>query len=272
MSFLESTSSKLEDFINSVATPLRPFVPGIARFLLVVTFLEDSLRIVSQWWAQTTYLHQVRHLPWFFAQVFLVLVVAAMTIGSYLAITKKHTGWAVSGLFSVVVLQTVVYGYAFDFNFIVRSFSILGALLLLLADGLQNSRRRYSLTGLPSLSETDRTMYIQLAGRILLVFLFLSFAFTGEVSFLRLLGAGLGLIACVMVAIGFKAKWTAVFMVLFLSVFNVFINSWWTVTSPAHRDFKRYDFFQVLSIMGGFLLLANMGPGGISVDEKKKSY
>lgn len=83
----------------------------------------------------------------------------------------------------------------------------------------------------------------------------------------------LGLVACVMVAVGFKAKWSASFLVTMLSLFNVFINNWWSVHS-AHpqRDFLKYDFFQTLSIVGGLILLVNMGPGGISVDEKKKVY
>lgn len=124
-----------------------------------------------------------------------------------------------------------------------------------------------------------------------------------------------------MVAVGFKAKWSAAFLVLVLSVFNVFANNWWQIPS-AHpqRDFLKYVtlfFFLVLAespfhsllttclffaypdmissrrsvriplfvsrymnctdisstaIVGGLILLVNMGPGGLSVDEKKKNF
>lgn len=35
-----------------------------------------------------------------------------------------------------------------------------------------------------------------------------------------------GLGACIMVAVGFKAKYSASFLVALLSIFNVFINNW----------------------------------------------
>jgi len=43
-----------------------------------------------------------------------------------------------------------------------------------------------------------------------------------------------------MVAVGFKAKWSAAFLVITLSVFNVAVNNWWSVHS-AHptRDFLK---------------------------------
>jgi uncharacterized membrane protein YphA (DoxX/SURF4 family) len=66
----------------------------------------------------------------------------------------------------------------------------------------------------------------QLAGRILLIFLFIGFIFQGTWSFARILVSIVGLGACIMVAVGFKAKWSASFLVTLLSVFNVFINNW----------------------------------------------
>lgn len=36
-------------------------MPAIGRFLIVVTFLEDALRIITQWSDQLLYLHDYRH-------------------------------------------------------------------------------------------------------------------------------------------------------------------------------------------------------------------
>ena len=80
----------------------------------------------------------------------------------------------------------------------------------------------------------------QLAGRVLLIFLFIGFVFNGKFTIIRLLVSLVGLGACTMVAVGFKAKWSAAFLVLVLSVFNVAINNFWSINS-AHpqRDFLK---------------------------------
>lgn len=57
-------STKIEDLIATISRPLKPHVPRFGRFLLVSTFLEDALRIISQWNDQAEYL-SVR-LVWFF--------------------------------------------------------------------------------------------------------------------------------------------------------------------------------------------------------------
>jgi len=101
----------------------------------------------------------------------------------------------------------------------------------------------------------------------------MSFIFHGEWSILSVVGLFIGFIACVMVVVGFKAKWSATFLVLFLSIYNLIMNNFFAIHhANPQRDFLKYDFFQTLSIMGGLLLLVNMGPGGISIDEKKKAY
>ena len=37
------------------------YLPAVGRFLIVVTFLEDTLRIITQWSEQLTYLNEYRN-------------------------------------------------------------------------------------------------------------------------------------------------------------------------------------------------------------------
>jgi len=49
-------------------------MPALGRFLIVVTFLEDALRIVTQFGDQIYYLITYRRfLPWGVAHIFLIL-------------------------------------------------------------------------------------------------------------------------------------------------------------------------------------------------------
>ncbi|KAJ3214233.1 hypothetical protein HDU67_001940 [Dinochytrium kinnereticum] len=264
--------TKFESFLDQISQPIKPYLPAIARFLLVVTFLEDSLRISTQYGDQKYYLKKYRGFAAWGADIFLCLNVLIMTAGSILAILKRYTEYAVIGLFLVVVSQSIGYGLVFDPSFLMRTLSVCGGLLMLLADAW-SSKKRTIFAGLPSINETDRSTYLQLFGRILLVFLFMSFIFAGEITLARIVVALIAFVGCIMVVIGFKAKWSAWLLITFLSISNVVLNNWWSLHhNHPQRDFQKYDFFQNLSIMGGFLLLVNLGPGGISMDEKKKNF
>ncbi|EEQ28674.1 ER-derived vesicles protein erv29 [Microsporum canis] len=268
---IREQTSKIEDWLDSVADPIKPHLPAIGRFLIVVTFLEDSLRIVTQWTPQLEYLNQYRHIPWGLTHLFLILNVIVMLSGSVLVIARKHSEYAVAGLLGVVVAQALGYGLLIDITFIVRNLSVIGGLLMVLSDSWV--RKKFMPAGLPQLEEKDRKMYVQFAGRVLLIFLFIGFVFSGEWSLWRIIVSCIGLVASVMVVVGFKAKWSAVILVVVLSVFNVLVNNFWTLhPHHPHKDFAKYDFFQILSIVGGLVLLVNMGPGQLSMDEKKKVY
>jgi len=194
-----------------------------------------------------------------------------MSTCSTLVILRRHSEYAVAGLLTVVVIQALGYGLIFDLNFFLRNLSVMGGLLMVLGDSFVKKTRVFA--GLPSIDEKDKKMYIQLGGRVLLIFLFIGFVFAGEWSFGRVMVSMIGFMACVMVVVGFKAKLSAIILVLLLSVFNVLVNNFWTLhPHHPHKDFAKYDFFQILSIMGGLLLLVNMGPGQLSMDEKKKVY
>lgn len=130
----------------------------------------------------------------------------------------------------VVVTQALGYGLIFDLNFFLRNLSVVGGLLMVLSDSWV--RKRFAPAGLPQIDEKDRKMYVQLAGRVLLIFLFVGFVFAGEWSVWRVLVSLFGFVACVMVVVGFKAKFSAVMLVLILSIFNVLVNNWWTVSFP----------------------------------------
>ncbi|KAK4943937.1 ER-derived vesicles protein erv29 [Elasticomyces elasticus] len=58
---IREQTSKIEDWLNTLGEPLKPYLPAIGRFLIVVTFIEDAIRIITQWNDQLTYLSDFRH-------------------------------------------------------------------------------------------------------------------------------------------------------------------------------------------------------------------
>src|ERR1700712_6042969 len=151
-----------------------------------------------------------------------------MTVCSIGIIIRKYSEHAVMGLVAVVITQALGYGLIFDLNFFLRNLSVVGGLLMVLSDSWV--RKKFAPAGLPQMDEKDRKMYVQLAGRVLLIFLFVGFVFAGEWSIWRVIVSLFGFVACIMVVVGFKAKMSGIILVMILSIFNLFVNNWWTVS------------------------------------------
>ncbi|GAA5919191.1 hypothetical protein JCM5296_000766 [Sporobolomyces johnsonii] len=264
-------SDKVEDKIDQLTRPVRPWLPAIGRFLIVVTFLEDALRILTQLSDQNYYLQRHRGFPWGVSHIFLYTNVIIMLVCSSLIIAKRFPFYSTLGLLVVVVSQGFGYGLIFDFTFFLRNLSVIGGLLMALSDAL--SAKKSSLVGVPSMgvNDQDRKKYFQLFGRVLLVLLFLGFVFNGQTGVAKGAVSVSGLVACLFVAVGYKAKQSALFLVVVLGAFNFTVNAWWRVhKSHPQRDFLKYDFFQTLSIVGGLLLLVNLGAGDFAIEQKKR--
>lgn len=277
MDSLKQASAKVENVLNSLGAPIKPYMNHLGRFLLVVTFIEDALRIFVQWSDQIRFMKSYRGCPVFLGHIFLTYNFIMMLIGSGMAMVRYKTQWACAALASVVVAQTLGYGLVFHLTFMLRNVSLIGAILLLLAESWYSEtkgNRHVLFAGLPTISGIEKGTYASLAGRILLIFLFGALGFSGDhLTITRIMCVLLAVGSSLMVVVGFKAKYSAMVLVAILSVFNILFNQWWAHgPDTAERDFLRYDFFQMLSIMGGFLLLANIGPGELSLDEKKKTF
>ena len=85
-------------------------------------------------------------------------------------------------LFGIVLLQTIAYHILWDVQFLFRNLALCGALLLVLAESRQEGKSLFA--GVPSLGDNKPKSYLQLTGRILLVFMFVSLI-RFELSFMQ---------------------------------------------------------------------------------------
>ena len=90
--------------------------------------------------------------------------------------------------------------------------------------------------------------YMQLIGRVLLVFMFLTLL-RFDTSPMQILQNVVGSILMVLVTIGYKTKLSAFVLTLWLFVLNVYFNAFWNIDyRKPMRDFLKYDFFQVCQV------------------------
>lgn len=196
-----------------------------------------------QWSEQKEFMNNSWHCGSFLATVFVFVNLIGQLGGCVMVIGRWKVSIACGILFFIVVLQTLAYNIFWDITFLFRNLALIGALLLVLAESRREGRSLFA--GVPSLGDNKPKNLLQLAGRILLAFMFTTLI-RFEISFLQVLQDILGSSLMILVTIGYKTKLSALLLVLLLSALNLYHNAWWTIPEyKALRDFLKYDFFQV---------------------------
>ncbi|KAL6085453.1 hypothetical protein STEG23_004655 [Scotinomys teguina] len=281
-----------EDFADQFLRVTKQYLPHVARLCLISTFLEDGIRMWFQWSEQRDYIDttwscgyllassfvflnllgqlNIGHKPGVVTYTFNASIREAEAAGCVLVLSRNFVQYACFGLFGIIALQTIAYSILWDLKFLMRNLALGGGLLLLLAESRSEGKSMFA--GVPTMRESSPKQYMQLGGRVLLVLMFMTLLHF-DASFFSIVQNIVGTALMILVAIGFKTKLAALTLVVWLFAINVYFNAFWTIPvyKPMH-DFLKYDFFQTMSVIGGLLLVVALGPGGVSMDEKKKEW
>ena len=78
----------------------------------------------------------------------------------------------------------------------------------------------------------------------------------------------IAILGAISIILGFKARWGAWLIVLFLIPVTLMMHDFWTVTDPQMRGMQMAMFMKNVSMLGGALMITYFGSGPLSVDRK----
>jgi putative oxidoreductase len=128
--------------------------------------------------------------------------------------------------------------------------------------------------------------YLPLIGRVLLCLLFLisglTFHFTSNAvqyaeaqgvpaaSLLVPLSGVIAIVGALSIMLGYRAKWGAWLLVIFLIPVTFMMHNFWAIDDPMQRQMQMTMFMKNLGLLGGVLLVAYWGAGPISLDSRQQ--
>ena len=73
------------------------------------------------------------------------------------------------------------------------------------------------------------------------------------------------------VALGYKAKWGAWLLVLFLIPVTIMMHNFWAINDPMMAQMQQIMFMKNLALLGTALFISQMGSGPLSLDNRRIS-
>lgn len=104
-------------FYPQILRRLKHILPHVARFCLISTFLEDGIRMWTQWEDQRDYMNLTWSCGAFVATLFVILNMLGQLSGCVMVLSRQKVPIACGILFGTISLQVciltvcVIYGY-----------------------------------------------------------------------------------------------------------------------------------------------------------------
>ncbi|CAF4109909.1 unnamed protein product [Rotaria magnacalcarata] len=109
--------SRAEDYADTFLHHTKHFLPHVARFCLVATFLEDGIRMWMQWTEQREYIMKSWSVGWLIGTLFVIINLFGQLVPCGMILTRKKTdiacgmlvfiiGFQVSFLFHLSIMKT----------------------------------------------------------------------------------------------------------------------------------------------------------------------
>ena len=139
----------------------------------------------------------------------------------------------------------------------------------------------------PAISLSPGQNTLTLLGRILLAWFFIPAGwgkiagFAGMVGYIQSKGVPFAEVAGVLaivaelglgilLLVGWQARWAALGLAIFVAVITPIFHNYWAMPE-AQLIMQKQAFNKNIAIVGGLLVLAAFGPGGFSLDARRRS-
>jgi len=269
---------RMEINSNMVLKMSGPYIRPLARLFLLSTFIDDAYRMVTQWDTQVYHINtEWKAEPWV-GTAFVVFNLIAQVIPCTFIFFNgicKLPNWFIQMclliLIFVVLIQSVAYHVLWNMEFFFRNLAVIGALCLVGAEATDPEPTKGGIldTGVEAEDDAETADILRLSGRVLVSLMFVTLTKFDTYSRISLEIVGVILLACIV--LGFKTRLSAVTLFVLLVAENITLNDFFMHEPDDHmHDFKKFNFFQALTVTGGLMMLVALGPGSVSLDGEVK--